>query len=113
EVNMKKGLLIVGILLIGLIVVGFTFEKETKPKDDTRLILEHTYKTYIAPPCFEDADATNYLEDSDIEMAKQLEYEPNDTCTEETISLKLSLRTFVYSTTFNKSLNVSVFFLMK
>src|SRR5690625_7896622 len=66
--------------------VEFNLEKETKIKDDTRLILEHTYKTYIAPPCFEDADATNYLEDSDIEMAKQLEYEPNDTCTEEELA---------------------------
>src|SRR5699024_3394953 len=86
EVNMKKGLLIVGILLIGLIVVGSTFEKETKPKDDTRLILEHTYKTYIAPPCFEDADATNYLENSDIEMAQQLECETNDTCTKKKLA---------------------------
>src|SRR5699024_12784959 len=84
---MKKGLVIVGILLIGLIVVGFTFEKETKAKDDTRLIVEHTYKPYIAPPCFEDAEATNYLEDSDIEMATQLVYEPNDTCTEEELAL--------------------------
>src|SRR5699024_8329070 len=83
---MKKGLLIIGILLIGLIVVGFTFEKETKPKDDTRLIIEHTYKTYMSPPCYEEADATNHLEDSDIEMAKQLEYEPNDTCTEEELA---------------------------
>src|SRR5699024_2559635 len=83
---MKKGLLIVGIHLIGLIVVGFTFEKETKPKDDTRLLLEHTYTTYIATPCCEDADATHYLEDSDIEKAKQLEYEQNDTCTEEELA---------------------------
>src|SRR5699024_6870058 len=80
--NKKKGLLIVGILLIGLIGVGFTFEKETKPNADTRLILEHTYKTYIAPPCFEDTYATYCSEDSDIEMTEQLEYEVNDTCTE-------------------------------
>lgn len=82
---MRKGLIVVGIVIISLLIIGFTFEKETKPKEDTRLILEHTYKTYIAPPCFEDSNATNYLEDSDIAMANQLGYEPNDTCTEEAL----------------------------
>jgi len=82
---MKKTIIIIGIILIGLLIVGFGFEKETKPKGDTRLILEHTYSTYIAPTCFEESGATNYLEDSDLEMAKQLGYEPNDECTEEAL----------------------------
>lgn len=83
---MKKTLIFFGIIFLGVLIVGFGFEKETKPRDDTRLILEHTYKTYIAPTCFEDSGATNYLEDSDIAMAKQLGYEPNDECTEEALS---------------------------
>jgi len=82
---MKKTLIIVGIIILGAFIVGFVFEKETKPREDTRLILEHTYKTYIAPTCFEDSGATNYLEDSDLEMAKQLEYKPHDECTEEAL----------------------------
>ena len=82
---MKKTLIIVGVIIIGLLIVGFGFEKETKPKDDTRLILEHTYKSYIAPVCFEDSEATNFLEDSDIEMANQLGYKPHDDCTEEAL----------------------------
>lgn len=85
EVTMKKSLIIVGIIILSLLIIGFGFEKETKPREDTRLILEHTYKTYIAPPCFEDSNATNYLEDSDIAMANQLGYEPNDACTEEAL----------------------------
>lgn len=83
---MRKSIIIIGVILLGLLIVGFGFEKETKPKDDTRLVLEHTYKTYIAPTCFEDSEATNYLEDSDLEMAKQLEYEPHDECTEEALA---------------------------
>src|SRR5690625_1148409 len=77
---MNKGLLIDGILLIGLMVGGFTFEKETKSTDDSRLILEYTYKKYNAPSCLEHKNAINYLDDPDIESAKQLEYKPNDTC---------------------------------
>lgn len=82
---MKKTIIIIGIILIGLLIVGFGFEKGTKPKGDTRLVLDHTYDTYIAPICFEDSGATNYLEDSDLEMAEQLGYEPNDECTEEAL----------------------------
>lgn len=82
---MRKSMIIIGVILLGLLIVGFAFEKETKPKDDTRLVLEHTYKTYIAPTCFEDSEATNYLEDSDLEMAQQLGYEPRDDCTKEAL----------------------------
>lgn len=82
---MKKTLIVVGIVILSLLIIGFGFEKETKPRDDTRLILEHTYKTYIAPICFEDSGATNYLEDSDLAMAKQLRYDANDDCTEEAL----------------------------
>ncbi len=82
---MKKVMIIIGVVLLGILIIGFGFEKETKPKGDTRLILEHTYNTYIAPTCFEDSEATNFLEDSDLEMAEQLGYEPNDECTEKAL----------------------------
>lgn len=82
---MKKIIINIGIVLVSLLIVGFILEKETKPKGDTRLVLEHTYSTYIAPTCFEDSGATNYLEDSDLEMAKQLGYEPNDECTKKAL----------------------------
>ncbi len=82
---MKKAFLIIGLIIILGLAGGFIFEKETQARDDTRLILEHTYLSYIAPVCFEEADATNFLEDSDLAMAKQLDYRPHDKCTEEAL----------------------------
>lgn len=70
------------ILIVVLILVSFFIPKETKPSPDTRIILEHTYKTYIAPRCFEQSNATNYLQDSTLGEALDLNYDPHDSCTE-------------------------------
>lgn len=79
----------VGLLIAMLIIVGFIIPKETEPSPDTRIILEHTYKTYIAPGlgCFEKSDPTptNYLQDSRLEEALRLNYEPHDSCTVEAL----------------------------
>ena len=83
---MKKLLITIIAVLLGLILVGFVVKKETKPSDDTRIILEHTYQTYVTPTCFNDADVTNFLEDSTLGVATQLEYEPNDKCTEDALA---------------------------
>lgn len=69
-------------LVVMLIIVSFFIPSETKPSPDTRIILEHTYKTYIAPRCFEQSNATNYLQDSTLEEAQDLNYDPHDSCTE-------------------------------
>lgn len=83
----KNRLLIYVLMLIAiLIIVSFFIPREIKPSADTRIILEHTYKTYIAPPCFEQAEATNYLQDSTLEDAQNLNYEPHDSCTEDELA---------------------------
>lgn len=80
---MKRGLIIVGALVVVLLVLSFIIQKETKPSDNTRVIIEHTYSTYVAPPCFNDADVTNFLEDSTLGAAIDMDYDPHDNCTEE------------------------------
>ncbi|GAB3797662.1 hypothetical protein [Virgibacillus kimchii] len=88
----SKLLIYLIILIVGLLIVSFFIPKETKPSSDTRIILEHTYQTYIAPGqpgdyCFEQSNPTptNYLEDSTLEKAWDLNYEPHDSCTEEAL----------------------------
>lgn len=78
---MKKIIILLSVLII-ILSSTFIIKKETHPPRDTRLILEHTYKSYIAPVCFEDSEATNFLEDSDLEMANKLDYGPHNECTE-------------------------------
>lgn len=85
--EMKKRswpLLVLGLLII-VIVISAIIPKETHPSDDTRVILDHTYHSYIAPVCFEDSDPTNFLEEATLEKARELNYEPHTECTEQAL----------------------------
>lgn len=80
----KYKLLITLLVLIGVIFISsFVIKRETNPSPDTRIILEHTYQTYIAPRCFQQSNPTNYLQDSTLEEANRLQYPPHDSCTEQ------------------------------
>ncbi|MGM8365042.1 hypothetical protein ACLIBG_06090 [Virgibacillus sp. W0181] len=83
---MKRILVIVFIIILIIIAAGSLIQKETNPSADTRIILEHTYKTYIAPPCFEQSEATNNIADSDLDEARSLDYKADSTCTEEALN---------------------------
>lgn len=75
-------LLLLTILFSIAVIVSFFIPRETYPSANTRIILEHNKKTYIAPLCFEQSDATNYIEDSTLETAKILNYKPHSSCTQ-------------------------------
>lgn len=81
----KKVGIAVSLLLIVLIIIGFVIPIETLPSRDTRIILEHTYQTYIAPICFEQSNPTNFIEEATLEKAQELNYPPHDACTEEAL----------------------------
>lgn len=83
--NMKRLLILSIILMIGLIITGFILPVETKPSDSTRVILEHHQQTYIAPTCFEESDATNFIEESTLEQAYELDYGAHSTCTDKAL----------------------------
>ncbi|WP_213583477.1 hypothetical protein [Paenibacillus sp. J2TS4] len=75
------------ILAIVVVALCLTLIKiEVSPPAKTRVILEHTYKTYIAPVCFEQAKVTNNLGDSTLGKALELKYQPESACTEEALS---------------------------
>ncbi|MGH2319017.1 hypothetical protein ACRC6Q_14725 [Planococcus sp. SE5232] len=79
----KKKIWIVALLLAAfLLLLLFFIPRENMPAPESRVILEHTFRTYIAPSCFEQADATNFLEESTLEQAQELNYPPHSSCTE-------------------------------
>lgn len=79
----KNRLLGVLIIFLGMFFISsFFIPKETKPSPSTRVILENTYKTYIAPICFQQSNATNWIEEATLEKAKELNYKPHSSCTE-------------------------------
>ena len=89
--NMKRLLILSIVLITGLVIVGFTIPVETKPSDSTRVILEHHQKTYIAPTCFEESNASNFIEDSTLGQAYELDYESHSTCTDEALKSEQNL----------------------
>lgn len=81
----KKVWTIVIVLVGSLILSTFFIPKVVQPSLNTRVVLEHTYKKFIAPLCFETADATNFLEESTLGNARRLDYRPDSPCTEEAL----------------------------
>lgn len=78
----RKLWIIIAVLAIAALLTVFFLPRENEPSPETRVVLEHTYRTYIAPSCFETADATNFLEEATLEYAEELNYPPHSECTE-------------------------------
>src|SRR5690625_7238228 len=84
--GIRRLITIIVIVLSGLIIVGLIVPAEVKPSANTRVILEHNEETYIAPICFEKAEASNYIEETTLERAEALNYEPHSSCTENALA---------------------------
>lgn len=79
--NKKLWTAAVGLIAVALIAAMF-MPRSNEPAPNTRVVLEHTHRTYIAPSCFDEADATNFLEDATLGDAEELGYLPHSPCTE-------------------------------
>ncbi|MDN3428059.1 hypothetical protein QL992_04215 [Microbacterium sp. APC 3898] len=79
----RKIWIVVLLLAAAVLLLLFFMPRENVPAPESRVILEHSFRTYIAPSCFEEADATNFLEESTLAKAQELEYPPHSSCTEE------------------------------
>lgn len=77
----KKIAIILAFVLATVLLALFFLPRENEPSPNSRVILEHTYRTYIAPTCFESADATNFIEESTLGEAVALGYLPHSDCT--------------------------------
>lgn|SRR5690625_1646772 len=83
--SIRRIIMFTVIVISGLIIIGLVIPTEVKPSLDTRVILEHNEETYIAPICFEEAEASNYIEETTLERAQELNYAPHSACTEEAL----------------------------
>lgn len=79
--NKTKIWVAVAILAAVAFLIFIFVPRENVPPPNTRIVLEHTFRTYIAPSCFQEADATNFLEESTLEHAEELGYPPHSDCT--------------------------------
>ncbi|CAM5777884.1 MULTISPECIES: hypothetical protein [Brevibacillus] len=75
-----------GAAALAAVVLAANFTKITAaPPDDTRMILEHTHRTYISPPCYEQAQKTNHIAESTLGEARTHSYSPESACTEQSL----------------------------
>jgi len=49
------------------------------------MIVDHTLKVYVTPPCYNDATITNNVSESKLSSVKELQYKPDSACTEESL----------------------------
>ncbi|WP_429845556.1 hypothetical protein [Brevibacillus sp. FIR094] len=78
---MMKRVPLIGIGAVVVVAGVLSIPVEAGPSPDTRIILEHTNKTYISPPCYEQANKTNNLAEANIQKAQELNYQPESSCT--------------------------------
>ncbi|UOE96009.1 hypothetical protein [Alkalihalobacillus sp. LMS39] len=83
---MKPIRIVIGIGVFVLLLSSFLIQTTPKAPMNTRMIVDHTYGVYIAPPCFNDAEVTNYLEETTLGRAIETGYEPESICTENSLT---------------------------
>lgn len=81
----KDRKLVIGLLLtlLALLVGGFVIPVDVGAPSDTRTILDHSTQEYVSPSCIDDAEVTNYLQETTYGHALSLDYEPESGCSGE------------------------------
>lgn len=86
---MKKRIIsVVALLFFGLIVASFFIRITVTPPHETRVILEHNEEIYIAPPCFHQVNASNFISEETLKEAQNMNYEPEASCTDPLMKAK-------------------------
>lgn len=89
KANRKKRVVGISLILIALFlftIIGlFTINVTAHPPDNTRMIVEYTERTYIAPPCFGQAETTNNVGEMTLLQSKERNFEPESNCTVEAL----------------------------
>ncbi|SFE41866.1 hypothetical protein [Alteribacillus iranensis] len=73
------------ILFVILIVSGFLIPVQLTAPPDVRTIVDHTNQVYVTPPCFNEAELTNYLQETTYQEATELGYKPESSCTADSV----------------------------
>ncbi len=82
---MKKILVILGVVAV-VVIGGIIAYNVMNEEPNVQVILDHTDNTYVLPECFEQDEPSNYIEQSDMERAVELNYQPGGSCTEAAVA---------------------------
>ena len=79
---MKKFPIILIAFIVLFLGIGLLVPISQTAPDNTRIILDHTLQVYVSPPCFDQAELTNFLEETTLAQARNVGYDVESTCTE-------------------------------
>ena len=82
---MKKTLIALAVVIV-VAVGGIMIYNSVTQEPNPQVILDHSDNTFVFPECFEQDEPSNYIEQSDLEQARSLNYEPGGSCTEAAVA---------------------------
>ncbi len=83
--EMKKSPFVLIIIVVVFLAIGFLVQTTPTAPDHARIIIDHTHKVYASPPCFDQADLTNFLDETTLAQAINLGYQPESSCTSQSL----------------------------
>jgi len=91
-----------GLIILAAVAGMFPFlvELPLQSPGSTRVILDHSLQTFIAPSCFEQAEISNNLSDSTLGRARDKRYVPESACSERALAhARMTLFQLLWETT--------------
>ncbi|WP_238458006.1 hypothetical protein [Alkalihalobacterium alkalinitrilicum] len=77
--------ILISIFIILFVLVGSLIKTTEVAPANARMIIDHSLNVYVSPPCFNDAEVTNFLEEVTLQQALDMGYNPDSTCTEDSL----------------------------
>ncbi|EZH67128.1 hypothetical protein DH09_04120 [Bacillaceae bacterium JMAK1] len=76
-----KKIIITLLSIVAILIIGGMFVPiSVSAPSDTRTIIDHTTQTYAAPSCFDQAEMTNFLQETTFGHAQTLDYDAESLC---------------------------------
>ncbi|MFV8828060.1 hypothetical protein [Alkalihalobacterium sp. APHAB7] len=81
----KQISILLSVFIILFALIGSLVKTTEVAPANARMIVDHSLNVYVAPPCFNEADVTNFLEEVTLKDAIDMEYRPDSDCTESSL----------------------------
>ncbi|MBB6449412.1 hypothetical protein HNR44_001361 [Geomicrobium halophilum] len=79
----RKVVISLSVIVLILLLGGLVVPINVGAPSDTRTILDHTTQNYVSPSCIDDAEVTNYLQETTYGHALSLDYDAESSCSAE------------------------------
>ncbi|OLO42758.1 hypothetical protein BTR23_01800 [Alkalihalophilus pseudofirmus] len=81
----KQISILITVFIILFVLVGSLIKTTEVAPANARMIVDHSLNVYVSPPCFNEAEITNFLEEVTYGEALEMGYAPDSPCTENSL----------------------------